>query len=174
VSGNPDIQPTWPLLLKTEKVDESLIFFLLNYCANWIPSIEFGSQSRSWINIKTKTKQTRTNFKKKMYDEVQILYSSTNSIWSPFKFCLAVLSSGQDGRCYYFLAIPCTFSRMQGFTCLIKPYKTNMLRLFQWNTESNFGSHISRSIIPLLLEGVGIEYILMRHQSNLVLNQGLN
>jgi hypothetical protein len=27
VSGNPDIQPTWPLLLKTEKVDgkESLI-----------------------------------------------------------------------------------------------------------------------------------------------------
>jgi hypothetical protein len=26
LSGNPDIQPTWPLLLKTEKVDE--IFFL--------------------------------------------------------------------------------------------------------------------------------------------------
>jgi hypothetical protein len=34
VSGNPDIQPTWPLLLKTEKVDEILIVFLLNYCAN--------------------------------------------------------------------------------------------------------------------------------------------
>ena len=31
VSGNPDIQPTWPLLLKTEKVDEIFIFFLLNY-----------------------------------------------------------------------------------------------------------------------------------------------
>jgi hypothetical protein len=29
VSGNPDIQPTWPLLLKTEKVDEILIFFPL-------------------------------------------------------------------------------------------------------------------------------------------------
>jgi hypothetical protein len=28
VSGNPDIQPTWPLLLKTEKVDEIVIFFL--------------------------------------------------------------------------------------------------------------------------------------------------
>jgi hypothetical protein len=26
VSGNSDIQPTWPLLLKTEKVDEILIF----------------------------------------------------------------------------------------------------------------------------------------------------
>jgi hypothetical protein len=34
VSGNPDIQPTWPLLLKTEKVDEILIVFLLNYWAN--------------------------------------------------------------------------------------------------------------------------------------------
>jgi hypothetical protein len=31
VSGNPDIQPTWPLLLKTEKGDEILIVFLLNY-----------------------------------------------------------------------------------------------------------------------------------------------
>jgi hypothetical protein len=28
-SGNPDIQPTWPLLVKTEKVDEILIVFLL-------------------------------------------------------------------------------------------------------------------------------------------------
>jgi hypothetical protein len=27
-------QPTWPLLLKTEKVDEILIVFLLNYWAN--------------------------------------------------------------------------------------------------------------------------------------------
>jgi hypothetical protein len=27
VSGNQDIQPTWPLLLKTEKVDEILIFY---------------------------------------------------------------------------------------------------------------------------------------------------
>jgi hypothetical protein len=35
VSGNPDIQPTWPLLLKTEKVDEILIFFLSNYWANF-------------------------------------------------------------------------------------------------------------------------------------------
>jgi hypothetical protein len=34
VSGNPDIQPTWPMLLKTEKVDEILIVFLLNYWAN--------------------------------------------------------------------------------------------------------------------------------------------
>ena len=34
VSGNPDIQPTWPLLLKTEKVDGILIVFLLNYWAN--------------------------------------------------------------------------------------------------------------------------------------------
>jgi hypothetical protein len=33
VSGNPDIKPTWPLLLKTEKVDEILILFLLNYWA---------------------------------------------------------------------------------------------------------------------------------------------
>jgi hypothetical protein len=32
----------------------------------------------------------------------------------------------QDGRCYYLLTIPCTLSRMQGFTCLIKSYKTNM------------------------------------------------
>ena len=39
-----------------------------------------------------------------------------------------------SGRCYYLLTIPCTLSRMQGFTCLIKSYKTNMLRLFQWNT----------------------------------------
>ena len=31
VCGNPDIQPTWPLLLKTEKLDEILIFVLLNY-----------------------------------------------------------------------------------------------------------------------------------------------
>jgi hypothetical protein len=29
VSGHPDIHPTWPLLLKTEKVDEILIVFLL-------------------------------------------------------------------------------------------------------------------------------------------------
>jgi hypothetical protein len=43
-------------------------------------------------------------------------------------------SSGQDGRCYYLLTIPCTLSRMQGFTCLIKSYKTNMFRLFRWNT----------------------------------------
>jgi hypothetical protein len=33
VSGNPNIQPTWPLLLKTVKVDEMLIVFLLNYWA---------------------------------------------------------------------------------------------------------------------------------------------
>ena len=39
VSGNPDIQPTWPLLLKTEKVDEILIVFLLNYWANWIQAL---------------------------------------------------------------------------------------------------------------------------------------
>jgi hypothetical protein len=36
VSGNPDIQPTWQLLLKTEKGDEILIVFLLNYWANSI------------------------------------------------------------------------------------------------------------------------------------------
>jgi hypothetical protein len=34
MSGNPDIQPTWPLLLKTEKMDEILIVILLNYWAN--------------------------------------------------------------------------------------------------------------------------------------------
>ena len=34
VSGNPDIHLTWPLLLKTEKVDEILNVFLLNYWAN--------------------------------------------------------------------------------------------------------------------------------------------
>jgi hypothetical protein len=39
MSGNPDIQPTWPLLLKTEKVDEILIFFLLNYWDNWIQAL---------------------------------------------------------------------------------------------------------------------------------------
>jgi hypothetical protein len=39
VSGNPDIQPTWPLLLKTEKMDEILIVFLLNYWANWIQAL---------------------------------------------------------------------------------------------------------------------------------------
>jgi hypothetical protein len=40
VSGNPDIQPTWPLLLKTEKVDEILFFSLLNYWANWIQALQ--------------------------------------------------------------------------------------------------------------------------------------
>ena len=40
VSGNPDIQPTWPLLLKTEKVDEILFFPLLNYWANWIQALQ--------------------------------------------------------------------------------------------------------------------------------------
>jgi hypothetical protein len=35
-----------------------------------------------------------------------------------------------SGRCYYLLTIPCKLSRMQGFTCLIKSYKTNMFRLF--------------------------------------------
>jgi hypothetical protein len=30
VSGNPDIQPTWQLLLKTEKVDEILPFFIVS------------------------------------------------------------------------------------------------------------------------------------------------
>jgi hypothetical protein len=39
VSGNPDIQPTWPLFLKTEKVDEILIFSPLNYWANWIQAL---------------------------------------------------------------------------------------------------------------------------------------
>jgi hypothetical protein len=39
VSGNPDIQPTWALLLKTEKVDEISIVFLLNYWANWIQAL---------------------------------------------------------------------------------------------------------------------------------------
>jgi hypothetical protein len=39
LSGNPDIQPTWPLLLKTEKVVEILIFFLLNYWANGIQAL---------------------------------------------------------------------------------------------------------------------------------------
>jgi hypothetical protein len=29
LSGNPDIQAIWPLLLKTEKVDEILILFPL-------------------------------------------------------------------------------------------------------------------------------------------------
>jgi hypothetical protein len=39
-----------------------------------------------------------------------------------------------SGQFYYLLTIPCTLSRMQDFTCLIKSYKTNMFRLFQWNT----------------------------------------
>jgi hypothetical protein len=40
-----------------------------------------------------------------------------------------------DGRrCYYKLTNLCTLSRMQGLTCLIKPYKTSMFRLFRWNT----------------------------------------
>jgi hypothetical protein len=40
VSGNPDIQPTWSLLLKTEKVDEILLFPLLNYSwVNWIQAL---------------------------------------------------------------------------------------------------------------------------------------
>jgi hypothetical protein len=34
VYENADIQPTWPLLLKREKVDAILIVFLLNYWAN--------------------------------------------------------------------------------------------------------------------------------------------
>jgi hypothetical protein len=34
VCGNPDIQPTWPLLLKAEKVDESLFFSLFKLCQN--------------------------------------------------------------------------------------------------------------------------------------------
>jgi hypothetical protein len=55
--------------------------------------------------------------KRKIYDEAQILYSSTRAKIS--------------GSCYYLLTIPCTLSRMQGFTCLIKSYKTNMFRLFQ-------------------------------------------
>ena len=54
--------------------------------------------------------------------------------WSPFKICLSVPSSDQDGRCCYKLTIPCTLGRMQGFACLITSYKTNMFRLFQWNT----------------------------------------
>jgi hypothetical protein len=99
LSGNPDIQPTWPLLLKTEKVVEILIFFLLNYWANWIQAL--------------------------------LKYSVGDPL---SKFCLVVPYSGQDGRCYYLLTIPCTLSRMQGFTYLIKSYKTNMFRLFQWNT----------------------------------------
>ena len=37
VSVNPDIQPTWLLLLKTEKVNE--IVFLLNYWAKWIQAL---------------------------------------------------------------------------------------------------------------------------------------
>ena len=54
--------------------------------------------------------------------------------WSPFKICLSVLLSDQDGRCCYKLTIPWTLGRMQGFACLITSYKTNMFRLFQWNT----------------------------------------
>jgi hypothetical protein len=34
VSGNPDIQPTWPLLLNT-----LLFFSLLNYWVNWIQAL---------------------------------------------------------------------------------------------------------------------------------------
>jgi hypothetical protein len=51
VSGNPDIQPTWPLLLKTEKVNEILIFFLLNYWANWIQALlnKVWSQVARWF-----------------------------------------------------------------------------------------------------------------------------
>jgi hypothetical protein len=39
VSGNPDIQRTWPLLLKTEKVGEILFVFFLNYWVNWIKAL---------------------------------------------------------------------------------------------------------------------------------------
>jgi hypothetical protein len=38
VSGNPDIQPTWPLLLKTEKVDEILIVFEHKHYTYKIPT----------------------------------------------------------------------------------------------------------------------------------------
>ena len=42
----------------------------------------------------------------------------------PFQnFCLAVPSSGQDGRCYYLLTIPCTLSRMKVLHVLSNPIK---------------------------------------------------
>ena len=101
VSGNPDIQPTWPLLLKSEKVDAILIVFLLNY----------------WANHGFKLCQNNP-----------LLIPFQNFVWHSRP------RAKISGRCYYLLMVPCTSSGMQGFTCLIKSYKTNMLRLFQWNT----------------------------------------
>jgi hypothetical protein len=58
VSGNPDIQLTWPLLLKTEKVDGILIVFLLNYWANWIQALLkiikwsfIGLSPKNWLCV---------------------------------------------------------------------------------------------------------------------------
>jgi hypothetical protein len=98
VSGNPDIQPTWPLLLKTEKVDEILIVFLLIY----------------WANHGFKLCQNNP-----------LLIPFQNFVWHSRP------RAKVSGRYYYLLTVPCTSSGMQGFTCLIKSYKTNMLRLFQ-------------------------------------------
>ena len=58
VSGNPDIHLTWPLLLKTEKVDGILIVFFLNYWANWIQALPkiikwsfIGLSPKHWLCV---------------------------------------------------------------------------------------------------------------------------
>ena len=125
VFDSPDLQPTWSLLQKIKKGDEIQKISISETTGSigtklclvlWWPPFKIVSGNPdiqpTWPLL----------LKTEKVDEILIVF-----LWQSRP------RAKISGRCYYLLTILCTLSMMQGFTCLIKSYKTNMFWLFQWN-----------------------------------------
>jgi len=150
VSGSPNLQPTWSLLLRIKKGDEILKFFIsettgtigtkLCLDSHWITPFQNSvRQSRHPTIMATVAKNRKGGwhfnfFLLKLLGQLDSSFATKILWWSPFK----ILSGSPVLRPRWTLLLnindSCTLSRMQGFACLLKSYKTNMFRLFQWNT----------------------------------------
>jgi len=96
-------------------------------------------QSRHPTNMATVTKNRKDGrnfifFPLKLLGQLDSNFAKIILWWSPFKMLSGSPVLGPRWMLLLNINDSCTLSRMQGFTCLIKSYKTNMFRLFQWNT----------------------------------------
>ena len=150
VSGIPDLQPTWSLLLKIKKWDAIFKIFISEttrpirtklYLHNsWMTPFHIVSGNPdihpTWpLLLKIEKGMKFYLFSSETTGPIGFKLCWNNALVIPFQnFVWQPRPQNKMDAVTKNFTIPCTLSRMQGFTCLIKSYKTNMFRLFQWNT----------------------------------------